>query len=51
MQDESRRYSDIGHVGVEKTLERLKRNYWFPKMSRFVKKYMGACIVCVREKV
>lgn len=43
-------HDDIGHVGVEKTLERLKKNYWFSKMSRFVKKYVGACIECAYAK-
>lgn len=43
-------HDDIGHVGFEKTLERIKRNYWFAKMSRFVKKYVGACIECAYAK-
>lgn len=43
-------HDDIGHVGYAKTLERIKRNYWFAKMSRFVKKYVGACIDCAYSK-
>lgn len=43
-------HDDIGHVGFEKTLERLKKNYWFAKMNRFVKKYVGACIECAYAK-
>lgn len=43
-------HDDIGHFGVEKTLERMKKNYWFAKMSRFVKKYVGACIECAYAK-
>lgn len=31
-------HDDIGHFSVEKTLERLKKTYWFAKMSRFAKK-------------
>lgn len=43
-------HDDIGHVGGEKTLERIKRLYWFPKMSRFVKKYVKSCIDCAYAK-
>lgn len=43
-------HDNIGHFGIEKTLERIKNNYWFPKMSRFVKKYVGACIECAYAK-
>lgn len=43
-------HDDIGHVGFEKTLERIKRLYWFSKMSRFIKKYVGSCIECAYAK-
>lgn len=43
-------HDDIGHVGSEKTLERMKKHYWFPKMSRFVKKYVASCIDCTYAK-
>lgn len=43
-------HDDIGHLGVEKTLDRLRKTYWFPKMARFVKKYVGACIECAYSK-
>lgn len=43
-------HDEIGHLGLEKTLERIKKNYWFAKMSRFVKKYVSACIECAYAK-
>lgn len=43
-------HDEIGHFGVEKTLERIKKSYWFPKMSKFVKKYVQACIECAYAK-
>lgn len=43
-------HDEIGHFGVEKTLDRIKGSYWFPKMSRFVKKYVSACIECAYAK-
>ena len=32
------------------TIERIKKAYWFPKMNRFVKKYVGACLPCLYHK-
>lgn len=43
-------HDDIGHFGFDKTLARLKENYWFPKMRRFVKKYVTACLECAHHK-
>lgn len=43
-------HDDIGHFGVAKTTERIKNQYWFPKMSRFIKKYVAACIECAYNK-
>ena len=43
-------HDEIGHFGVEKTLNRIKKNYWFPKMSKFVRKYVSACLECAYAK-
>lgn len=43
-------HDEIGHFGHEKTLERIKKSYWFPKMSRFVRKYVSACVECAYAK-
>ncbi|KAJ2942408.1 hypothetical protein O0L34_g16012 [Tuta absoluta] len=43
-------HDDLGHVGFEKTYERIKRIYWFAKMKRFIKKYVAACIDCAYAK-
>lgn len=43
-------HDDVGHPGFEKCLSIVKRNYWFPKMRRFVKKYVSACIECAFSK-
>lgn len=43
-------HDDLGHFGIEKTLERIKSSYWFPNMSKFVKKYVGACLECAYAK-
>lgn len=43
-------HDDAGHLAVEKTLERIKRNYWFAGMRRFVTKYINACLNCAYYK-
>lgn len=43
-------HDDVGHFGFEKTLSRVQAIYWFPKMRRFVKKYVRACLECAHHK-
>lgn len=43
-------HDDVGHFGYEKTLKRIKSSFWFPKMRRFTKKYVGACLECAYHK-
>lgn len=43
-------HDDIGHFSVEKTLEKIKSNYWFSKMRAFVKKYVNSCLECAYSK-
>ncbi|KAL0882020.1 hypothetical protein ABMA27_001769 [Loxostege sticticalis] len=43
-------HDDVGHFGFEKTLSRIKESYWFPKLRRFVKKYVSACLECAYHK-
>lgn len=43
-------HDDAGHLGLEKTLERIKRSYWFAGMRRFMTKYISACLNCAYYK-
>lgn len=43
-------HDDIGHFSTDKTYEKVSENYWFPKMRKFVKKYVGACLECAHSK-
>ncbi|KAK2577920.1 hypothetical protein KPH14_011865 [Odynerus spinipes] len=43
-------HDDAGHLSVEKTLERIRSNYWFAGMRRFVTKYVQACLNCAYYK-
>lgn len=43
-------HDEAGHFSIEKTLEKMKRDYWFPKMAQFGRKYVKACIPCAYSK-
>lgn len=38
------------HVGFGKTHHKLSEYFWFPGMSKFIKKYIAHCLVCVKNK-
>jgi len=40
-----------GHQGVDKTLEKLKRFYWWPNMIKDVQNYVSSCTICGRNKI
>ena len=53
-QNITRLYHDTqssGHPGHLKTLELIKRNYWWPGMYVFVKNYVAGCALCQQMKV
>ena len=37
-----------GHPGQHKTHELITRNYWWPKMHDFIRKYVKGCDTCQR---
>jgi Integrase zinc binding domain len=39
-----------GHFGRGKTLDLLRRRYWWPGMPKAVKEYVKSCDVCARSK-
>lgn len=43
-------HDEIGHHGYSKTLERIQSKFWFPKLRKFVKKYVTACLECAYNK-
>lgn len=40
-----------GHLGIRKTLYRIKKDYYWPKISEDVKNYVRNCEVCAKHKV
>lgn len=43
-------HDEIGHVGLKRCSEIIKSEFWFPKMTRFIKKYVSACLFCAYGK-
>lgn len=43
-------HDDLGHFALDKTLEKIKSRYWFPKMRSFIKKYVSSCLECAYSK-
>lgn len=43
-------HDDIGHVGFSRCIELIKNDFWFPKMTRFIRKYVSACLHCAYGK-
>src|ERR1700709_548514 len=40
-----------GHPGHLRTLELVRRNYWWPGMTVFVKNYVAGCATCQQMKI
>nr|CAI5866722.1 unnamed protein product [Callosobruchus analis] len=43
-------HDDIGHFAFDKTVDRIRKTYWFPKMNRFIRKYISSCLPCLYHK-
>lgn len=43
-------HDEMGHYGIEKTLEIIKRHYWFSKMRKKVTNYIKSCVECCYYK-
>lgn len=43
-------HDDVGHFAVDKTVERIGAQYWFPKLRKTVAKYIKNCLNCIYYK-
>ena len=43
-------HDEQGHFALEKTLEKIRENYWFKGMRKFISKYVNACLNCLYYK-
>ena len=39
-----------GHFGRDKTYELVKRNWWWPGLDDFIRKYVSSCDSCQQNK-
>ena len=39
-----------GHFGQEKTIQLVRRNFWWPGMDTYITAYIQACPDCQRDK-
>ncbi|KAJ3662554.1 hypothetical protein Zmor_006897 [Zophobas morio] len=46
----SEAHKELMHLGIDKTLARVKESYYFPKMREFVTSYVNRCINCLYYK-
>lgn len=43
-------HDQIGHPGFDKCEQAIKAQFWFPKMTRFIRKYINSCLQCAFGK-
>lgn len=43
-------HDEIGHPGFDKCEQTIKAQFWFPKMTRFIRKYTNSCLQCAFGK-
>lgn len=43
-------HDELGHLALEKTLQKIKEKYWFARMRNYVKGYIGSCVKCLYNK-
>jgi len=48
--DECHDAKTAGHLGQDKTLELISRDYYWPRMRQFVNEYIRTCNTCARNK-
>lgn len=43
-------HDNLGHFALDKTLELIRTKYWFPKMRKYLKRYIACCLSCLYNK-
>jgi hypothetical protein len=41
----------MGHSGQYKTMEAIRKHYWWPGMYMFVRNYIVGCVTCQQNKI
>lgn len=42
-----RKFHEIGHVGINRTVEQITRSYWFPNLTKKVTEFIQKCLKCM----
>lgn len=40
-------HDEVGHVGIDKTVQRIVDHYWFPNLKLRIKQYIENCVRCL----
>lgn len=40
-------HDDLGHVGIERTNELLRRMFFWPKIAKDVEQHVKTCVECI----
>ena len=40
----------VDHLGIKKTLSKIRQSYYWPGLQNDVKAYVGGCDICARRK-
>lgn len=43
-------HDDIGHPGLKRCETIIKEQFWFPKMTKFIRKYVNSCLDCAYKR-
>lgn len=43
-------HDELGHMGFERTLTKIRELYWWPRMRQFIKKYIASCMECLYHR-
>lgn len=43
-------HNESGHPGIDRTIELIRKTYWFPQMRAIIRKYIESCLDCLHNK-
>lgn len=46
----NKHHDEMGHIGLKRCDTLIKEQFWFPGMTRFIKKYVNACMDCAYKR-
>lgn len=43
-------HDQAGHLAVDKTISQIQQHYWFPRLRKYVTRYIRCCLNCLYNK-